>query len=374
MKQFDKREILGGLVVLFVGVLIGCFWLADVATPIQAFLTSLGSLATALTLVFLIVQNTSQAKEIKEERLKRERHEKKQRKMWASQEKMLIFQKYQNHKELARELLEELEHEHSVVINKKSVLYRKLFPNNNSEHCDVKVAITSSAYGKSSIALIDSLYNDLIELIEAFRGMKLTPIATIESDIAGKIYDDYLVKLFQFASLLHVELSFDGVEGSTYPLNNPGIRFANIFIATRTFETLESVYIDISHFCGNEVKPYNKDSSIGYSLAKLHHFFTPEHHHFFSSDKGSLKAELEILWHYFLLLSHQDLVEAAELDRKTILEFFDDHENYGLTKDNPAHLPSILEVLLDSCMDIKENLAIDELNNRCRKALVNLKT
>ncbi|WP_274025608.1 hypothetical protein [Vibrio parahaemolyticus] len=361
--------LLGGL---FLGLILDRFFSGELKTGDMA--TWAAAFGTICTLGFLINQHTQLREMQKREKKEREAHEKKQQEMWASQAKMLTFQKYQNHKELLRELLEELEHEYSVVINEKSSLYRKLFPNNNSEHCDVKVEMNSLAYGHSSIALMDSLYDDLTGCIKTFRGMRLSPIATTQSDVAGKIYDDYLVKLFQFASLLHVELSFDEVEGSTYPLHNPSIRFSNIFIATRTFEILESIYINISHFCGNEVKPFNKGNSIGYSLAKLHHFFTEEHHHYFSTDKGSIKDELDILWQYFLLLSHEDLEQEAEVDRTTILEFFDDDENYGLTKENPAHLTSVLQVLLDSCGEIEGNPSIDELNNTCKKALANLKT
>ncbi|MEZ8463905.1 APC family permease [Vibrio splendidus] len=318
------------------------------------------------------VEEAKQRKELNIERNKREEHERKQQEMWASQAKMLTFQKYQNHKQLMTDLLKELEHEHSVTINEKSTFYKKLFPNNNSEHCDVKVEVVSSTYDKSSIALMDSLYNDLAEYIQNFRLMKLEPIATLESDITGKVYDDYLVKLFQFATSLHVELSLNEVEGSIYPLDNPSIRFSNIFIASTTFETLESIYMNISHFCGNEVIPSNNDHSIGYSLAKLHHFFTPEHHHFFSTDKGSLTDELSILWEYFLLLSHESLEQSAKIDREIILDFFDDVENYGLTNESPAHLPSILKLLLDSCSQIKCNLSVDLLNKKCTKVLANL--
>ncbi|EHH2490356.1 hypothetical protein J7X65_000994 [Vibrio parahaemolyticus] len=392
----NSKDVMTYILAGIGGVFLG-YWLLNAADALIFKQLEPGDLATwfaasgtILTLGFLIKQHTQirqeqkkekserkaeerrQREEILLERKHREEHERKQQEMWASQAKMLTFQKYQNHKQLMRELLEELEHEYSVVINEKSTLYRKLFPNNNSEHCDVKIEIFSLAYGHSSIALMDSLYNDLTSSIKNFREMKLDPIATIQSDITGKIYDDYLVKLFQFANLLHVELSFDKVEGSIYPLSNPSIRFSNIFIATRTFEILESIYINISHFCGNRIKPFNKGNSIGYSLAKLHHFFNPEHHHIFSSDKGSIKSELEILWHYFLLLSHEDLVQTAELDRKTILEFFDDHENYGLTKENPAHLRDVLQVLLDSCCDIKGNPSIDVLNKTCKNAIANL--
>jgi hypothetical protein len=343
---------------------------------------------TILTLGFLINQHTQlraeqrkekeerkieeakQRKELAEERKKREEHEQKQQEMWASQEKMFTFQKYQNHKSLLLELLRELESQHSVTFSDKSKFYRKIFIKNNSEYCDVKISLRSLDFGFSQLGLLEIIYQDLKKHFLNFKDMQLSPVASLEADITGKIFDQYLTKLYQFSQALHVDLNMPAAIGNVHLLDKPNSSISNIFVTERSFKTLEAIYISISHFCGNELKEFKDLSSTGLSLAKIYHLFDNAHHHYFESQLTGLEDELNLLWEYLLLLSHDDIVESTESDRDIIITFFNDSENYGLCEKNLAHLPTVLQTLYESNKDTQLDNGLIELNQRCKNSLV----
>ncbi|MEZ9290819.1 hypothetical protein AB4251_17985 [Vibrio lentus] len=311
-----------------------------------------------------------QREELKKEREARERHEAKQQEMWQKQSTMFAFQKYQDHKSLLLELLSELDNQHSVTIHDKSKFYRKVFIKNNSEHCDLTITPQSRHFGLSQLGVLDTIYRDLQSFFISFKDMQLSTAASLEADIAGKIYDGYLTKLYQFSQALHVELEMPISIGNVHLHGQPNRSISNIFIAERSFKTLEAIYISIAHFCGNEVKEFKDLESTGFSLAKIYHFFDNAHHHHFTSRLAELKNDLYLLWEYLHLLSHDDILDSAEVDRDIIITFFNDSENYELSENNLAHLPTILQTLYESNKGTPLDNGLHELNQRCKERLM----
>ncbi|ENY8010253.1 hypothetical protein ACF1UB_001239 [Vibrio fluvialis] len=237
MKQFDKREVIGGLLVLFVGVLIGSFWLADIATPVQAFFTSLGSLATALTLVFLFVQNMSQAKELKEERDDRKAHEDAQKNMWQEQREMLTFQKLQMHKSMFNDLLNEVERFHGVSFYDRVGLYKKCFPNNNLGHFND--TLQSSLSNKNNNGLSECA--DLFLKAVGNKGQK------------PYLGNDLLQALMQLSQKLHLSLPNKNNFGDiSLGVGNNTLLITNIFSLSRTITIYTHTFERLYDFCGLE--------------------------------------------------------------------------------------------------------------------------
>jgi hypothetical protein len=89
---------------------------------IIGFFTSLGSLATFGTLVYLIMQNKEQ-----------KNHQSKQVKMWDEQNEQLSFQKYQTHRAEFFNLISSIEVRNNgvFVVKHKNKLYNRLFPRNS---------------------------------------------------------------------------------------------------------------------------------------------------------------------------------------------------------------------------------------------------
>lgn len=226
MKQFDKREVIGGLLVLFVGVLIGSFWLSDVAAPAVAFFTSIGSLATAFTLGFLVWQNSQQAKRLD----KQEEH---QLNMWEEQREMLVFQKLQTHKGMFNDLLNEIEHDLDVKFDDRLGLYRKIFPNNDLSHFD----ITTISKDTSKSHLIECR-------------MLFTKISKHEkSDMlqAHKL----LIELLNLRGKLHLSFTNNNNFGdiTTGDDISPTV-IVNVFALSETISIYQQVLEKLYDFCG----------------------------------------------------------------------------------------------------------------------------
>lgn len=86
-RGFESIYIIVAVIVFFVGVFIGAAWLAGKSAldTIEA----AGSLATALTLVFLFYQHV----QLKE---RQDKQEDKQADMWREQNEIILFQKISN--------------------------------------------------------------------------------------------------------------------------------------------------------------------------------------------------------------------------------------------------------------------------------------
>lgn len=121
---------------LFLTIILPRFFSGELETGDMA--TWAAAFGTICTLGFLINQHTelrekqqNEKKEFEIERDKREEHECKQQEMWASQEKMFSFQKYQEHRTLFFRLLDSLETTIPIEFLNKAELYEAIFPNNS---------------------------------------------------------------------------------------------------------------------------------------------------------------------------------------------------------------------------------------------------
>lgn len=161
--------IFGGF---FLGLILDRFFSGELETGDMA--TWAAAFGTICTLGFLINQHTQlreeqhreklerkvvekrHQKELCEEREKRETHERKQQAMWAEQNQMLHFQKYQEHKKAFFSHLSYIEEitKGQVEFQYRASLYESLFPDNNFEYCECHIDdVDASAYLRNVLQL-----------------------------------------------------------------------------------------------------------------------------------------------------------------------------------------------------------------------------
>lgn len=147
MKRFDSKELIAASIVLFIGILIGSFWLSGLAESISKLAATLGSLATAATLVFLIYQNIGLRK-------RQDSQQEQQDEIWAEQKEMLIFDKYQRHQNMFDTLLDSLEtkHNHLFKFVDRIALYEQLFPYNSPTNCEYEINHSSTSFQCTSLS------------------------------------------------------------------------------------------------------------------------------------------------------------------------------------------------------------------------------
>ncbi|MBY8068785.1 hypothetical protein KW492_11025 [Vibrio fluvialis] len=281
MKQFDKREILGGLVVLFVGVLIGSFWLSDIASPAVGFFTSIGSIATAFTLGFLVWQNSQQAKRLD----KQEEH---QQTMWKEQREMLTFQKLQMHKSLFNDLLNELEVNHGVKFYNRTELYKNIFPDNNFSKFSAQV-LPQSIVDAQAGSLQDS--KTIYEKI-------MNRQADYDAIQSSNFVHSHLNDLWQFFGLLHLTFPNKNNFGDiTYKFCSKDFLIMNIFDLDKTLYVCEEVLQHLCDFSGLEHKPIKTNTgSAFYTKALFNYFFLQINHREFTINLGQVRGSFNEIY------------------------------------------------------------------------------
>ncbi len=171
------------------GVFLG-YWLLHAADALILKTHESGDLATwfaasgtILTLGFLINQHTQlraeqkkekeerkveeskQRKELTEERKKREEHEKKQQEMWAQQNEILIFQKYQIHRQEFNAILDRFELKYpDLFVEDRNSLYELIYKTNTPSNCITKVNLdNSNNFNESELSILIQNYNSALD-------------------------------------------------------------------------------------------------------------------------------------------------------------------------------------------------------------------
>lgn len=126
---FETMYIFVAVIIFFVGLFIGSAWLAG--ESVLNIIEASGSLATALTLVFLFYQHVQL-------KTRQDQQEDNQREMWKEQNEIILFQKYQTHRAEFFNLVDAIENRHrgKLIFKNKNRLYKRLFPLNSFSNTD----------------------------------------------------------------------------------------------------------------------------------------------------------------------------------------------------------------------------------------------
>ncbi|MFM5237606.1 hypothetical protein [Aeromonas veronii] len=203
-RGFESIYIIVAVIVFFVGVFTGAAWLAGKSAldTIEA----AGSLATALTLVFLFYQHV----QLKE---RQDKQEDKQADMWREQNEIILFQKYQTHRNEFFSFIGVIEDRYRgvFVFKNKNKLYCRLFPQNS-------FAKIQFNYGKE-ILCYDNPYLSFEDEINTYvRAAKILAQDSILSDEnRGEVYNAVyeldlctckLLNLFELECVLSPKLGY----------------------------------------------------------------------------------------------------------------------------------------------------------------------
>ncbi|MBN3492036.1 hypothetical protein [Vibrio neptunius] len=215
------------IVALLIGLLIGVHYPAKYAPETKDVISSAGSIATALTLIFLVVQNVINHK--KQEEQNREQRE------------MLNLQKYENHLNLFHQRLNSIstdERYHELVSFKsKGLLYRKIFPSNNLS--DVVIGLDpDKVTDRHLFTTVTSSFASITQSIESVSTMD-SPTLTYFKSILNKI--EFLCE--DLCIVIKNNKAIGTAKGRLNPNHN-----VNIYEIELTMAVIQGVIIQLKEF------------------------------------------------------------------------------------------------------------------------------
>ncbi len=188
--------------------------------------TLAGSLATTATLLFLIKQDAENNK-VRSEQIKSEREKS-------------TFEKYKIHLEMFNDILNSIESRErsSISFINRTVLYRKIFPENNFNHCDTSIFLGD-----------DPRVSMLVELSQT--------IGSIITRIKNKQYESESRYIFECLSAIHLALEIqsnnDLKNGDVY-IDEGNIMF-NAFYLDKYLNSIHLIIHELRLFAGSSGLP-----------------------------------------------------------------------------------------------------------------------
>ncbi|ENY7807897.1 hypothetical protein WOC12_00525 [Vibrio parahaemolyticus] len=272
-------------------LIVGAVWGGAMTVFLDTGGSWLGSIGTVLTLVFLIVQNRSQAKEIKEEREKREHHETEQQKMWAQQREMLLFQKLQMHKSLFNDLLDELEDSLKVTFFDRTGMYKKFFPHNGFNQFSAVIHAQD----------IEDIQAGSLQDCKVLHHRVISELRNHKFIQSKDFFHNHLHDLLRFGSLLHLKLPNESQFGSiTYMYGSEDILVTNIFEPHKVISTYEKVLQRLCDFA--ELKHSSSETHWGglYQQALFDFVFLQISYREFTVHLGEIRGVISNIYTSFV--------------------------------------------------------------------------
>ncbi|ABX47982.1 hypothetical protein Sbal195_0804 [Shewanella baltica OS195] len=217
----------------------------------------LGAVGTVGVMLLAINQFKIQQKQILEQSKKQAEFESKQLEKWAEEARILKFQLYLSHQKQFEDMLLEFEASSRFRVNKR-ILYKKIFPKNNSNY----VSFESEA-GEDGYSFIFELHNKFNTLYQA----------AFHHDMETYTPENLVLKLNSIVKKLSLFCIESAVIGDLKDINkcngNTGI---NIFNLYGTIDNIELLINSLSSFSGLGIfiKPDFDENIISYKLEKYY--------------------------------------------------------------------------------------------------------
>ncbi|HDZ9215928.1 TPA: hypothetical protein RUZ12_003614 [Vibrio cholerae] len=197
-----------------------------------------GSVGTLGTLIFLSWQ-------YRHERQSRLDSESKQQAMWASQEEMLSFQKYQTHKSEYHSLLNQIQNSFDIEFTNREALYETIFPENNFHKCSVTINASNEKTSSGIKAIVNS-YSLVWEQVSKFSSIDQTTDTT-------RLVVDYYSSIQQLTHTLNVKFMVKHDVGNVYFGLGLDNFIANIFDPKSSLSAIDHTVERICKFCSFEL-------------------------------------------------------------------------------------------------------------------------
>lgn len=217
----------------------------------------LGAVGTVGVMLLAINQFKIQQKQILEQSKKQAEFESKQLDKWAEEARILKFQLYLSHQKQFEDMLLEFEASSRFRVNKR-ILYKKIFPKNNSNY----VSFESEA-GEDGYFFIVKLHNKLNTLYQV----------AFHHDMEIYTPENLVLKLKNILKTLNLFCIESAIIGDIKDIHkcngNTGI---NIFNLYGTIDNIESLINSLSSFsgCGIFIKPDTDENINSYKLEKYY--------------------------------------------------------------------------------------------------------
>ncbi|MDT3274024.1 hypothetical protein Q4Q54_11070 [Shewanella sp. SP2S2-4] len=217
----------------------------------------LGAVGTVGVMLLAINQFKIQQKQILEQSKKQAEFESKQLDKWAEEAKILKFQLYLSHQKQFEDMLLEFEASSRFRVNKR-ILYKKIFPKNNSNYVSFK-----SESDSSGVCFIFELEDEFAVLYNA----------AYNPDMKNYTPENLVLKLKNILKKLNLFCIESAVIGDIKDSNkfngNTGV---NIFNLCGTIDNIELLINSLSSFSGREIsiKPDTYGNITSYKLEEYY--------------------------------------------------------------------------------------------------------
>ena len=184
------------IVVLLVGILIGVFFPAKYAPQTAVVISSIGNIATALTLMFLVYESFINKSERREQR------------------EMINLQRYENHINLFKQRTLSIEndsrYQNLIKFKNADLLYKKIFRENRLD----SVTISLSKQDVDDKHIFNFANKSLIKIVNDIRDVTLAENPTIESfsaifDNIEWLYTDLCLSMRTNSTIGNINGQFD---------------------------------------------------------------------------------------------------------------------------------------------------------------------
>ncbi len=281
----------------------------------------IGSVSTAITFLFLILQNIKireqqeAANKRQEEAEKRqEQFEKQQKELWDSQQVKIQFEMYQAHKREFFRVLDDIEKSATIDIEfyNRETLYRRVFPMNNFSQVDLKIEINDSRkYDLVNFTDIHDAFKSSIDDLNTF----ITSSKSVEKNTEDVKF--FIFRLLRLSEKLQLTIKPTGRFGD---VSYDGKLLINAYAFDETINIFSHAFEGISAFSGNNnissLAVFNM-SNTQYLLQDLVFSIVPRHKEFnFNIDPNSYAVALHNLYKFYRKM---DLTNADT--RSYLLEF-----------------------------------------------------
>ncbi len=223
---------------------------------ISGLFTLAGAIATLATLLFAYWQNNKLSKEAEKRTEMDKETAKKNESFMDFQKKIMQFEKYKMHKEAFNDELTILERDliNNETFESRSILYKRIFPNNSFSHCDtyIDMDLVCNEYGLAKV----------FEAIKGFEGR-------LKDGWYYKNNADFIKDVNSIKKLLMISAVGSGRHGEITSIDNK--LMLNIYNLKEEVSALCQAANQIFLFCENDMIPdFSEYTNLAGLFCSLH--------------------------------------------------------------------------------------------------------
>ncbi|EDM65035.1 hypothetical protein PE36_12852 [Moritella sp. PE36] len=255
--SFSISSIVTSFIIYFIGL--------DRGEPeFNGISVLIGSVSTAVTFAFLILQNVHIRKQQEAANYRQEKLEERQNELWETQQVNIKFEMYQAHKREFFSVLDDIEKSSKMTIEfyDREKLYRNIFPKNSFSNVHFHIDIRGIEYSKTDdLEAINYHYNIIIEQYDLIINHKENENKPENKGLKSMGIDIRQIEVLNFINslellleLLHVTVISKNDFGDICSKGHDGPKgnlLLNLYDLKNSLNVLDHVFKNIMAFTSN---------------------------------------------------------------------------------------------------------------------------